>query len=433
MNYKDIQLTRVQWDVLSKILKGKHRYHVLNWARRSGKNFLAMVALIQVALKKPGTRSLFIGKNNESARVTAYQVIVEMLTDQFGKEFFKSNGQTLEITLNNKSVIKCGSSERPDSFRGQELDGLVVCDELDFWGAASGSNFEEMFESVLRPATSRTQAPFLLTSTPRGVGMPLHKWWLKGEADPDQYYLSHVTAYDAEIIPKEEVDAARTDMSPNAFAEEYLAEFVSASSKVYPHFGAHNVSADVEDLGIELHVGLDHNVGQSTAIIGQIAGNNMEIIDEIVLKNSNTREMAISIKAKYPNRNITVYPDPSGRARKTSADIGVTDHTILESEGLKVVTPNKAPLVVDRLNVVNNMIYAADGTRRLFVNPRCTTLIQAMSFHLYDEKKGAPMKGGADRYDDTNDSLGYKLWSLFGRELTGQGRAQTIKSTGFYG
>ena len=116
----------------------------------------------------------------------------------------------------------------------------------------------------------------------------------------------------------------------------------------------------------EIYVGLDHNISQSTAIIAQLSGKDtLEIIDEIVLTNSNTRTMAISINARYPNRNITVFPDPSGKARKTSASMGETDHTMLADEGLRVVSPKGSYLISDRVNTVNNMVLTADGRRRL--------------------------------------------------------------------
>ena len=434
MDYKEINLTDTQASILAKVMKNYRRFYILNWARRSGKNFIDIVIMIQIAIAKPGTRSLMVAKTNKSARVTAYEVAVAMLSDQWGDSFYKTHGTNLEIRLANGSVLSFGSSTEPDAFRGQEVDGILICDEIDFWGSASGSNFEQMFEEVLRPLTSVTMCPILITSTPKGVGMPLHKWWLKGQRTSDRFFLSHVTAEQAGIIPLQELLDAKADMNPDKYREEYMAEFVSASSRVYAHFGEGNVVKGIEDRQVELYVGLDHNVGQSTAIIGQMDGkSNFEVIDELMLTNSNTREMAISIKARYPNRNITIFPDPSGKARKTSAEIGVTDHSILKEEGLTVVAPNKAPLVVDRINTVNNLVYTADGNRRLFVDSKCETLIEAMNYHLYDEKKGQPQKGGADRFDDTNDSLGYLLWGLFGGELSGVEKGQFIKTPRFFG
>ena len=432
MKYSNIKLTPCQQTVLELVMNGAHRFYIMNWARRSGKNFIDLVLMIATGLKKEGTRSLLVAKNNKSARVTAYEVAVEMLRDQDVPH--KANASTLEIRLDTGSILAFGSSETPDGFRGQEIDGILICDEIDFWGSAAGSNFEEMFEQVLRPLTSKTEAPIIITSTPKGVGMPLHKKWTQGLLEPDRYFLSHVTAYQAGIISESEIENAKKDMSPDRFKEEYMADFISASARVYPHFGGNNFSETLFDREVELYVGLDHNVGQSTAVIGQLCGKDtLEVIDEIVLTNSNTREMAISIKARFPNRRITVYPDPSGKARKTSAEIGVTDHTILEEEGLIVVSPSKAPLVVDRINCTNNKIYTADGQRHVLIDPSCKVLIEALSFHLYDEKKGVPQKGGADRYDDTNDSLGYLLWGLFGDRFLGYGETRRVSTTDFYG
>ena len=416
---------------------GTQRFYVLVWARRSGKNFISMLALIQTAMENPGTRSLFIGKNNRSARVTAFEVVKDMLYEQIGQEAYSANASTLEIRLlDEQSVISFGSSETPDSFRGQEVDGICVLDEIDFWGSASGqSNFPEMFESVIMPLTARTQAKILVTSTPKGVGMPLHKMWKEAQLNPDVFYSSHVTAVQAGIISHDEIALAKGRVSDRAFREEYEAEFCSASSRVYPHFGKKNVVDTIKDRGVELYVGLDHNVAVSTAIIGQRGDtkDSVEIFNEIVLKNSNTRKMAIAIASAYPDRNITVYPDPSGKARKTSAEIGVTDHSMLKEEGLKVSAPNKAPLIVDRLNNANNIILSADGTVRMIVAKKCTNFIEAREMHLYDEKKGQPIKGGTDHYDDTNDSGDYLFWGLYGEELLNKAPLKVVKDLNFYG
>ena len=44
----------------------------------------------------------------------------------------------------------------------------------------------------------------------------------------------------------------------------------------------------------------------------------------------------------------------------------------------QVVAPSSAPPVIDRINEVNAMLENAEGTTRLFINPRCTQLIKSL-------------------------------------------------------
>jgi hypothetical protein len=62
---------------------------------------------------------------------------------------------------------------------------------------------------------------------------------------------------------------------------------------------------------------MDFNINPMTAVIAQRAGDQCQIIDEIVLANSNTQEMMQELNRRYAERHEQglVYPDPSGVAR----------------------------------------------------------------------------------------------------------------------
>lgn len=163
-------------------------------------------------------------------------------------------------------------------------------------------------------------------------------------------------------VPPEELEAARLDLDERTYNQEYLARFESLTGRVYYEFDRHlNVSADLIDTGAELLVGMDFNIAPMSAVIGIKAGSDqLHILDEIVIMNGNTELMCDAINQRYPNRRVLVYPDPSGRARKTSS-VGQTDFSILAAHGFRVLSPPSAPLVVDRNNEVNAMFKNARG------------------------------------------------------------------------
>lgn len=196
--------------------------------------------------------------------------------------------------------------------------------------------------------------------------------------------------------------------------------------RIYKNFGDDNVRRDVEDLGGTILVGMDFNVDPMTAVLGSKAGDELHVWDEAVINNGNTEEMVAEIARRYPGRDICVYPDPSGQARKTSAPAGQTDFTIIRDAGMRLRAPSKAPPVVDRINEVNALACDGDERRKLLVHPRCKTLITALNGHAYKEGTSQPDKTMG--LDHPTDALGYLVHYEF--PISG-GRVSARKLKGF--
>ena len=69
-----------------------------------------------------------------------------------------------------------------------------------------------------------------------------------------------------------------------------------------------------------------------------------------------------------------------------------------------------APPVVDRINEVNAALCNANGERRLFVHPKCRSLIKALDGLVYKEGTSQPDK--ASNLDHITDALGYAIHVL---------------------
>jgi len=138
--------------------------------------------------------------------------------------------------------------------------------------------------------------------------------------------------------------------------------------------------------------------------------NDLYAVDEIVIHGSNTDEMADEIYHRYPNRPITIYPDPAARQRKTSAG-GKTDLSILENAGFTVkVRPAHTP-IRDRINAVNSRLKTKSGDRHLIIDPKCKHVIRGLERHTYKEGTSQPDKDSG--FDHMNDALGYCVDYLF--------------------
>lgn len=111
---------------------------------------------------------------------------------------------------------------------------------------------------------------------------------------------------------------------------------------------------------LEVHCFLDFNVQYMTATLWQkerlpFGGERIRGFDEIVIENNaDTYKMIESLQVRgYLPRNTTIYPDPAGRARKTS---GKADHQILKDAGYTVVAKSAAPRMRERQLNVNNLL-----------------------------------------------------------------------------
>ena len=384
-----IELSKPQDDIFG----DPARFKVVVAGRRFGKTVLALCILLHSA-KKEGSINWYTAPTYRQAKQIAWTML-KSFTDP---SWITSRNETdLSLTLVNGSVIALRGADNYDSLRGVGLDALVLDEYADM--AA------EVWTEVLRPALSDKLGSALFIGTPAGFNH-LYDLWLEAENKPDWKAWQFTTA-DGGNVPPEELEAARLDLDERTYKQEYLASFESLTGRVYYEFDRHlNVSADLVDTKAELLVGMDFNVNPMSAVIGVKAGSDqLHIIDEITITNGNTELMCGALHHRYPDRRVQVYPDPSGRARKTSSPVGQTDFSILAAHGFRVFSPPSAPLVVDRNNEVNAMFKNARGERRLFVHPRCKTLIKCLDGLTYKEDTSQPDKTLG--LDHLPDALGY--------------------------
>jgi hypothetical protein len=386
-----LKLTKAQ----TKIFRDVSRFKVVVAGRRFGKTVLALWVLIAVAYKNPGSICWYTAPTYRQAK----QIAWAMLKSFIPIEAIATRNETdLSLTLVNGSTISLRGADNYDSLRGVGLNALVLDEYADM--AA------EVWTEVLRPALSDKLGSALFIGTPAGFNH-LYDLWIEADSKPDWKAWQFTTA-DGGHVPQEELEAARLDLDERTYKQEYEASFASLTGRVYYEFDRLlNVSSDIKDTGAELLIGMDFNINPMSAVIGCKAGDQFHVIDEITIQNGNTELISDAIQVKYPNRRVQVYPDPSGKARKTSSPVGQTDFSILAAHGFRVLAPNSAPLVVDRNNEVNAMFKNAAGDRRLLVHPRCKQLIKCLDGLTYKADTSQPDKGMG--LDHLPDALSYLI------------------------
>jgi hypothetical protein len=358
----------------------------------------------------------------------------------------KPNESECYITLKTGHVIRIVGLDNYDNLRGSGLFFFVG----DEWADAQ----PECWEEVIEPMLATCEGHSLKIGTPKGFDH-FYDAFQKGQSgtlDPQgQPYRGHkswhYTTAQGGNVPAEELQRMKIEKDPRTFQQEYEAGFVTYAGRViYAFTRADSVKLCEYRPELPLHIGMDFNVNPMTAMVWQEWDGCSHQISEVIIPTSNTDEMANELMRRYGRRlrhpqtgqhvttleHITIYPDPSGIARKTSAggksDISILqDPTRRDENGLPVLAPfrvlamQSAPLVRDRNATLNSRFLNTLGERHAFVDPSCKQSITAYERLVY--KEGTSDPGG---FDHPVDASGYYTFVRFGGT-----EAKQIKIRGF--
>lgn len=187
-------------------------------------------------------------------------------------------------------------------------------------------------------------------------------------------------------MPTAEIEAAKNDMDPKSFAQEYLASFENMSGRVYYPFDRNvHVKPLQFNPRLPIWVGQDFNIDPMSSVILQPQPNGeLWAIDELVLFSSNTAEVCDELERRFWRwkSQVTVFPDPAGAYRQHAR--GESDVDIFKEKGfLRVDYSKKHPPIADRVNAVNRMLMSASGDIRLYIDPKCKHLIDSLEKVIY--------------------------------------------------
>jgi hypothetical protein len=183
-------------------------------------------------------------------------------------------------------------------------------------------------------------------------------------------------------------------------------EFVNlTSASVYYKFNRKDNKSDrvLKDNEI-LYVGMDFNIGNMSAVVHVV--DDIPIAVDELTKVYDTAEMCNVLKDKFPKNKILVYPDASGKARKTNAS--KTDIGLLKEAGFMVKAKNSNPPVDDRVKNMNRMFCNGNGKIGYKVNTiKCPEYTEALE-KMANDKNGQPDKTSG--FDHVTEAGGYFIY-----------------------
>lgn len=353
----------------------------------SGKTELAKRKIICSALKgTPFSSARFFCA--APTREQAKRIFWQDLKRYSPKEVIRDINETeLSITYTNDSTILVLGMDRPERIEGPPWDGGVL-DEY-------ANMHERVWPEHVRAALSDRLGWCWFIGVPEGKNhyYDLYYKAIKGD-DP---LWEAFTWYSSDILPPEEIEAAKRDLDELTFSQEYCADFISFEGQIYYAFSKANIRPQQYDAEADLLLCFDFNIQPGVAAIVQEdqeynnrgeriqGGTNTYIIDEVFIpKASNTLRVCQQILNKYEKHkgDVYVYGDSTGGAGGTGRVMG-SDWDLVE-QALEPVfrdryfmeVPRSNPKERHRINAVNSRIKSLSGRRRLFVDPKCENVVR---------------------------------------------------------
>lgn len=415
----------------AEFLQMPHKFRAFVGGFGSGKTWVGCGSLCRHMWEHPRIPAGYFAPTYPQIRDIFYPTIEEVAHDW---------GLRTDITESNKEVhlyagrqyrgtVICRSMDKPASIVGFKI-GRALVDEIDTLNKRKAHDAWRKIIARLRVKAEGLQNGIDVTTTPEGFNFVYEQFQQLPSEQPAKaalYGLVHASTYDNEANLPDDYISSLFETYPEQLVQAYInGMFVNLTSgSVYGAYNrkANGTSATIED-DEPLHVGMDFNVMNMTAIVCVIRADQPLALEELT-GIRDTPAMIQALKERFPEQRITVYPDASGGNTSTH-NASVSDLGLLRAAGFTLRVPAANPRIRARVVSVNAMLCNAKGKRRLLVNPYgCPKLAEALEKQAYDAN-GMPDK--TTGFDHGPDAIGYFIHTRFPAVSSARERASVERN-----
>lgn len=272
----------------------KERWACLVAHRRAGKTVACVADLIDAALRceKPAPRFAYVAPFYVQAKDVAWSYVKRMTRDIPGTIF---NEAELRVDLPGDRRIRLYGADNYDRLRGIYVDGVILDEYADMPPAAWGE--------VIRPALADRQGWAVFIGTPKGRNA-FYDVYERSRTQPD-WFCSVLRASETGLLIPSELEAARAEMTPEQYEQEFECSFDAAILGAY--YGREIAAleragriADVPmDPALPVHTAWDLGIGDATAIwFFQVVGPELHVIDHYEAHGHGLAHYAAVLQAK---------------------------------------------------------------------------------------------------------------------------------------
>ena len=218
---------RPLWESVIHPALDSHRFAVLVCHRRFGKTVGVINHMLKAALlcKRESPRFAYVAPYRNQAKMIAWEY-VKFYSSVIPKR--KVNESELYIELPSQHANRSGAriyiigADHPDALRGGYWDGAI----LDEFAQIK----KELWDEVLRPALSDREGWAVFIGTPKGQNQ-FYEMYQRALNDP-AWFSCLYRVDETGIIPDDELDDMKRDMTPMAIRQELYCDFSASASDV---------------------------------------------------------------------------------------------------------------------------------------------------------------------------------------------------------
>ncbi len=382
-----------------KVLRSKKPIIALVSGVGAGKTTVSsMWALQQCRRSKPGEQGLIAAQT--------YQVLIDATLTNFyaycreygipivpKKKPMRAHPVTIQVKLHRShwTTIYCRSLTNYEALSGTEIAWAVIDEAF--------MSSMEAFALVQARLRGNDTNQCLISTTPPDPSHWLYDFLVNNFKPELMDYFAARTIENAKNLPKGYIERLKILYDKRLYDRMLNAMWISLNTdRIYHNFDR-DVHVTDELLKIDPNCEYvlwahDFNCAEGkpmSSIVAQLhykqspltglVRYELHVIDEIIIEKSSTYEAVHEFEARYSDRykhKVMVYGDPAGKATDTRSK--KSDYDIMQAYGY--VNQNVAishPPIRTRHNTVNSLLKNVEGDVRIFISPKCKTLIKGLN------------------------------------------------------
>ena len=358
------------------ILDSDKRFKVLACGRRFGKTVIAKRRIVLQGYqncKYIGYYAPTYKMLNETWREVAHTLSsVTLKKDEHHKQIITHTG----------GIIDFWSLENHNAGRGRKYHEVVI-DE-----AAYVDDLEDIWNKVIRPTLTDLRGKALFLSTPNGFDNDFKRFFDKQDKHPDMWQSFQMPTSVNPRIPKDELELARLELPTDAYNQEYLAQFVMFSGKLFAdqfNYEKHISGDAIFNPYLDVYLCFDFNITLSCLVIQ--VGSSIDVIKEYHEVGWDLERLCMEIQTDFPGCNYIINGDASGSARSALTKGNATAYELIK--GIMSLSwdyihiPSINPSYIES-RLTTNFILKNDNVR---IHPGCKRLIKDLMSVKIDERQ----------------------------------------------
>tara|TARA_B100000795_G_scaffold269690_1_gene259952 strand:- start:2493 stop:3731 length:1239 start_codon:yes stop_codon:yes gene_type:complete len=362
----------------------------------SGKTYIGCVDQLLFASRNPRTIQGYFAPT--------YPAIRDIYFPTF-EEAANNLGFTVDIKESNKEIhiyragayygtVICRSMDKPSSIIGFKIARALV-DEIDTLPKSKANQAWNKIVARLRLVIPGVENTIGVTTTPEGFLFVYDRFALN---PTESYSMVQASTYENEkFLPPDYISSLKETYPDELISAYLMGEFVNLKSGTvyngYDRVRCRSMESIQEKEPV--HIGMDFNVTNMSAVIYVLRDKVYHAIDE--LKGVyDTPSIIEIIKERFAEHHISIYPDASGRARK-SVNASTSDIALLEQAGFSVYANSRNPLVKDRVMSANK---AFQNGQVMVNDDLCPETARCLEHLTYDNNGEPDKKSNIDHLPD---------------------------------